>query len=298
MPSILFALILFVLASPALAVESCLGGPAGTADSCPRDGLWAELRPLNDCRFTFTAGYGPEAHSKRGTPQPIKFQVSGGRCEVWPGRPLNATGTSVQCARSGNGSATVILETSAGVLKKVLAPILARRVPDEPVLEKVRSPPQIEVVALYRSRDFRPVEFGRGCPQCVLLAADIQPMQPGATILDVAVVTTGGYGHWFRCPAAFRCGVPEFSPPDQRNVSGCAGQRVCRVWRLAEDDTEARDTIQITYQTDTATCKNCPERVDYASARRRWEEAKAQAERVCDTFPDRAPQFLRRPAAR
>jgi hypothetical protein len=70
------------------------------------------------------------------------------------------------------------------------------------------------------------------------------------------------------------------------------------VWRLTDDDTEARDAIQITYQADTVTCKNCPEGVDYASAHRRWEEAKAQAERVCEIFPDEPVQMVGKPALR
>jgi hypothetical protein len=192
----------------------------------------------------------------------------------------------------------VSLETTGGVLKQMLAPFPARRIPDEPVLEKRRSAPQIEVIALFRSRDYRQVEYGRACPTCRLLAADIRPTQPDATIVDVALVSTSDSSHWFRCPAALRCGVPEFSPPDQPHASGCSGQRVCRVWRLSDDEREARDTVQITYQVDKATCKNCPEGVDYASARKRWEVARGEAQRTCKVFPDDPTQVLGRKTIR
>ena len=157
--------------------------------------------------------------------------------------------------------------------------------------------PKIEVLTLYRSRDYRQIEFGRACPTCRLLAADIRPSEPNATILDVAVVSTGPSGHWFRCPAGWRCGVPEFSPPDEPHVSGCAGRQVCRVWRLSDDESEARDTVQITYEADQAACRNCPEGVDYPSARKRWEAAMSQAQRACEAFPDR-PRTALRDAAR
>ncbi len=299
MPSVSLAILALLLATATLAAEPCLEERPGVSRSdqklC-RSGYWAEIKALDDCRFTFAAGLSPTA-SRKASSQPIKFRVSGGRCQPWPNRPLAVVGTSVQCARSGNGSVTVTLETTAMVLKKVLSPLPAHRVPDEPVLEKQRSPPQTEVLTLYRSRDYRPIELGRGCPTCRLLAADIRPTQPDAIILDVAVVSSGGSGHWFRCPAAFRCGVPEFSPPDQPRVSGCSGQRACRVWRLSDDESEARDAVQITYQTDTAACRNCPQGVEYASARKRWEEAKSQAARICRSFPDEPVQLFGKASA-
>jgi hypothetical protein len=168
--------------------------------------------------------------------------------------------------------------------------VAARRSLDEPVLEKGRSPPKIEVLTLYRSRDYRQIEFGRSCPTCRLLAADIRPSEPDATIRDVAVLSAAPSGHWFRCPAEWRCGVPEFSPPDERNVNGCAGRKVCRVWRLSDDESEGRDAVQITYDVDQTVCKNCPEGVDYASARKRWEAATSQA--VCEIFPDNPAQVF------
>jgi len=299
MPSVSLAIVAFLLATATLAAELCLGERSDVSRSdqklC-RSGYWAEIKALDDCRFTFAAGLSPTA-SRKASPQPAKFRVNGGRCQRWPNRPLTEAGASVLCARSGSESVTVTLETTAAVLKKVLAPLPAR-VPEEPVLEKRRSPPQTEVLTLYRSRDYRPMEYGRGCPACQLFAADIRPTQPGSIILDVAVVSTSGSGHWFRCPAAFRCGVPEFSPTDQPQASGCAGELACRVWRLSDDASEARDTVQITYQTDSAACKNCPPGVDYPSARKRWEEAKAQAARACRSFPDEPVQVLGRQPAR
>jgi hypothetical protein len=295
MHGVLFAIFAGLLAATTLAAEPCLEARPGArpngVSSCLASGYWAELRPLDDCRFTFSVGRSASAEKKAG-PQPIKFHVSGGRCAPWPKRPLRGTGTSVQCVRSGNGSTTVTLETTEGVLKTELAPLPARRVPDEPILEKRPSPPQTEILTLYRSRDYRPVEFGRGCPTCRLLAADIRPNAPDAIILDVVVISVGGSGHWFRCPATFRCGVPEFSPPDQSQISGCSGQRACRVWRLSDDESDARDIVQLTYQTAIAACRNCPPGVDYALARKRWEEAKAQEHRSCDSFPDQPVQLF------
>jgi hypothetical protein len=189
----------------------------------------------------------------------------------------------------------VTLETSStGVLKQTLAPLQARRIPDEPVMEERMSKPEVEVRTFYRSRDYRQLELGRGCPTCRLYAADIGPTRPGATILDVALVSSGGSGHWQRCPAALKCGVPEFSPPDQRNVSGCVGQTTCRVWRLTDDDAEGTDAIQITYQVKEATCKNCPEGLTYESARKRWEAVKAESGQACEVFADPRPQVFGR----
>ena len=285
------------LRSTPLAAEPCVEDlvERGAVRSCLPSGYWAEIKALDNCRFTFAAGLLAPARTKGGH-LPKKFHVRGGRCERWPNRPLNAAITSVECARSGNGGAAVTLETAHGVVKKVLAPLPARRVPDEPVLEVERSAPQTEVLSLYRSRDYRLIELGRGCPTCGLFAADIRPTQPDATILNVMVVPTGESNHWFRCPAAFRCGVPEFSPPDQPQLSGCSGQRVCRVWRLSDGVGEARDTVQITYETNKTTCRNCPQGVDYASARKGWEKAKAAGD--CQIFPDAPAQVFGEKTAR
>jgi hypothetical protein len=281
--------------STTFAVESCIWG--GTVDkqtdveSCVSKGFWADIRVVDNCRFTFSAGLSATPEGKLSA-RPTKFRVSGGRCERWPNVPLNAGGTTVHCVRSSNGSTTLALETPAGVLRKVLKPVPAHRVADEPILEKNRSDPQVEVLTLYRSHDFRQIEFGRACPTCRLLAADVRPSEPNATILDVAVVSTAPSTHWFRCPAGWRCGVPEFSPPDEPQVSGCAGRQVCRIWRLAEDEGEARDAVQITYQANRIACKNCPEGVDYPTAHKRWEAAKNQAAQTCKAFPDPPAQVF------
>src|SRR4249919_655109 len=152
MRSVLFAILMVWLVPTALAAQSCRDGRTaaerGELDPC----YWAELKALDECRFTFAAGLSPTTQKKLSS-QPTRFRVSGGRCERWPNRPLNSAGTSVQCIRSGNGSANVTLETADGVLERVLGPVPARRIPDEPVLEKGGSSPQIEVLTLYRWRD-------------------------------------------------------------------------------------------------------------------------------------------------
>jgi hypothetical protein len=300
MPRVLVGILALLVVPAALAADPCVdegpGAKRSDAGPCLNAGYWARVKPLDDCRFTFSAGLSPTAQRKPNS-RPLKFHVSGGRCEPWPNRPLSATGTSVQCVRSGNGSATVTLATAEGELRSVLGAIPARRVPEEPVLEKRRSSPKIEVITLYRSRDYRQVEFGRSCPVCRLLAADIRPSEPNATILDVGVVSAGNTGRWFRCPAGWRCGVPEFSPPDEPRVTGCAGRQACRVWRLSEDESEAQDTVQIKYEVEQAMCRNCSEGVDYSSAHKRWEAAVEQAQRACEAFPDDPAQlFGTRPA--
>ncbi len=295
MRRVLVGILALSVVPAALAVQPCLDERAGAGRSgdepCLDSGYWAQINSLDDCRFTFSAGLLPTAQ-KKASALPVSFQVSGGRCERWPNRSLNVAGTSVLCARSGNGSAIVTLQTRRGELRRVLGPVAARRIPDEPVLETRRSPPKVQVLTLYRSRDYRQVEFGRICSSCRLLAADIQASEADATILDVALVSASESDHWLRCPARFRCGVPEFSPPNEPHVSGCAGRRVCRVWRLSDDETEARDVVQIRYQTEKAACRNCPAGVDYATARKRWEEAKIKAERACTVFPDAPAQLF------
>ena len=296
MRAVLSGILALFVVPTTLTAEPCLDERAGAkrsdAEPCLNGAYWAQVKALDECRFTFAAGLSPTAQRKPSS-QPLKFHVSGGRCERWPNRALNTAGTSVQCVRSGNGGVTVTLETAEGELQRVLGPVPTRPIPDEPVLEKGRSPPKIEVLTLYRSRDYRQVEVGRVCPTCRLLAADIRPSEPNATILDVAVVSAEPSGHWFRCPAGWRCGVPEFSPPDEAHVSGCSGRQVCRVWRLSDDDSEARDAVQITYEVDQAVCRNCPDGLDYASARKRWEAAASQhAQSVCETFPDRPAQVF------
>ena len=262
--------------------------------SCLRRGAWAVVEPTDECQFKFSAGLWPDQRQKADS-HPVKLAVSGGRCEPWPNQPLATTEISVSCVRSGNGGSKVTLELADGtVLVRSLAPLVVRRVPDEPLLENrsASTTPEIEVITLSRSRDYRQVQLARSCPTCRLLAADIRPSRTGATIVDVAVVSSTTSGHWFRCPAGLRCGVPEFSPIDQQNVSGCTGQRACRVWRLTDDDAEAHDAIQITYQIDAETCKNCPAQMDYVSAHKAWEEARQRAGKGCETFADPQVQLL------
>jgi hypothetical protein len=63
---------------------------------------------------------------------------------------------------------------------------------------------------------------------------------------------------------------------------------------LADDDAEARDAIQITYELSGQTC-NCPEGMDYASAHKAWEQAKDKAQNECVAFADPRVQVLGRP---
>jgi hypothetical protein len=258
--------------------------------SCLRTPAWGKLRPLDNCRFAFSAGLATASQAMQVSP--VKLNVIGGRCSRWPGRPLRVAGDSVQCERSGNGSVTVSLETTRGQLVRETLPALrVRQVPREPMLEQATAT-QIEVLALYRSRDYRVMQFGRSCPHCRLYAAEIRPSLPGASIISVGVVSTSGGPGWLRCPASFRCGVAEFSPPDQRNASGCAGLSACRVWRLSEDDAEGQDTVQITYEGKVNRCRNCPEGVSYEEAHKRWQQAKAEAGDACPVFADPPPQSL------
>jgi len=258
--------------------------------SCLRFPGWSKLTAKDNCRFAFSAGL---REVSAGMPvSPLRLSVVGGRCSAWPSRPLRIAGQSVECERSGNGSVTVTLETTRGQpLRAMLPPLRVRKAPEEPVLEE-RVQSQLEVVSLYRSRDYRVVEHGRSCPTCRLYAADIRPSVPGATIVSIGVVSSGGSPGWVRCPGSLRCGTPEFSPPDQRNVSGCIGQSSCRVWRLGEDEGQAYDTIQITFEAKRSICRNCPDGLTYDEARKRWEEARAEAANACEVFPDPPPQVL------
>jgi hypothetical protein len=261
-------------------------------DSCLRAPAWTKVAATDACRFTFSAGVRSASQALRLSA--VRLTVVGGRCEAWPKGALTVAGHSVQCERSGNGSVTVTLHTTRGQpLQQFLPPLQTRKAPDEPVLE-AGGKPQIEVISLYRTRDFRVVEYGRSCPTCRLYAADIRPSVRGATIVSIGVVASSGSAGWLRCPAGYRCGVPEFSPPDQRHVSGCAGQTSCRVWRLADGDGQAYDTIQIEFQVNAPACRNCPEGVPYEEARKRWERAQAQAGQACPVFPDPPPQVLAR----
>jgi hypothetical protein len=256
---------------------------------CLGRGLWSEVRIINDCRFVFTAGLAP-ADASASTVQPLRFEVRGGRCRQWPERPLSAKGDTVQCLRSGSAAVTLELVTDqAGVTRQTLPPLAHPQLPPEPLQEKKLSEPVSEVFSLWRSRDYHLQQLGRGCPNCGLYAADIRPSVPDALILRAETVSSSGAG-WQRCPAGLRCGVYEFSPPDNPRLSGCADLPVCRVWRLAEDDAEASDVIQLTYQTSELACTSCPENVDFETAHKQWQAARDTAPGRCELFADSPPQ--------
>jgi hypothetical protein len=256
---------------------------------CLGRGLWSEVRIINDCRFVFAAGLTP-GHASASTVQPLRFEVRGGRCRRWPGRPLSGKGDAVQCVRSGVGTVTLELVTDqAGATRQTLSPLAHPDLPPEPQQETKLSEPVSEVFRLWRSRDYRLQQLGRGCPSCGLYAADVNPSVPGAVILRAETVSSNGAG-WQRCPAGFRCGVYEFSPPDNRRLSGCTDLPVCRVWRLAERDGETSDVIQLTYRTSQAVCVNCPENADFEAAHKRWQEARDAAPGRCEVFADSPAQ--------
>jgi hypothetical protein len=261
--------------------------------SCLRSSLWTKLSATDGCHFTFTAGVLALQPSQQVLP--VELKVSGGRCEAWPDRPLDTRGQMVQCVRSGNGSVTLgLAATHAATVQQMLPPLRARAHPPEPMLEQGMSKPSIEVLALYRARDYQAVGFGQSCPSCKLFAADFHPSRPDAVIVDVSVVSTADASRWLRCPASYRCGTPEFSPPDQRNVSGCSGLKACRVWRLSSEDAVGWDTIQITSIAPESVCANCPEGMDYAAAHKQWEEqSRAYGWVECSVFPDPPAQVFR-----
>jgi hypothetical protein len=228
---------------------------------------------------------------------PARLRVSGGRCASWPKGPLKESGATIQCERSGNGSVTVVLETSDGrTLRELLPALRVAKLPDEPMQENRRNQ-RMEVVTLHRTRDYHQVELGRGCPTCRLYAADFSPSAPDATILSVAVVRNSGGPDWSRCPASgYRCGVPEFSPREDRRTSGCAGAGACRIWRLSEDGEQGWDVVQMIYEARESVCSNCLKGMSYEDAHKQWEAAVAEANaRACREFADPPPQNL--PAA-
>ena len=215
------------------------------------------------------------------TVNPLRFEVRGGRCGRWPQRPLSIKGDGVQCVRSGDGEVTLELTTDhAGITKQTLSSRTPAKMPAEPLEVSRLSEPVSEVISLSRSRDYRLWQLGRGCPVCALYAADIRPSAPDAVILHATTVSSSGTG-WQPCPAALRCGVYEFSPPEEQLVSGCTGLSVCRVWRLAESEGDATDVIQLTYQRPESTCVNCPPNMDFQSAHRQWQEARDRASARC-----------------
>jgi len=256
-------------------------------------GLWSKVRSINDCRFVFTAGLA--AGNSAATPvQPIRFEVRGGRCGRWPEHPLSVNGDAVQCVRSGSAAVHLQLKTDRAGIAEAALPALARaELPPEPSQEIKRSEPVSEVIRLSRSRDYHLRQLGRGCPACALYFADIRPSDPSATILSAATVSSSG-GNWQRCPAGLRCGVYEFSPPEDPQVSGCANVAVCRVWRLAETDAEASDVVQLTYQRQEVVCANCPEGLDFETAHQRWQELAGHGRARCEVFADMPAQSIER----
>jgi hypothetical protein len=265
-----------------------------TLHICLAGGLWSRIKMLNDCRFVFAAGL-VAGDSSTVTLWPQRFQARGARCAGWPQRPLSTKGDEVQCVRSGDGATTLELTTDrAGLTRQSLSPIVHPDVPPEPVQQQHVPEPTSEVISLSRSRDYQLVQLGRGCPNCALYAADFRPSEPNAVILRTTTVSTTG-ARWQACPAGLRCGVYEFSPPDQPLISGCAGQTTCRVWRLAETNEEAADVVQLNYQqTSKVVCANCPDKMDFESAHRQWEEVKGKALARCEAFADLPPQLITR----
>ena len=125
-------------------------------DSCLRVPAWEEVQAIDNCRFTFSAGL--RTGSEGLSVAPARVTVVGGRCAPWPSRLFTSKGDSVQYERSGNGSVMVTLGTTRGEpVHAMLAPLRVPRMLDEPVLEE-RKRPQIEVVSLYRSRDYRVIQ--------------------------------------------------------------------------------------------------------------------------------------------
>ncbi|HEY7759306.1 MAG TPA: hypothetical protein VIA64_07815 [Burkholderiales bacterium] len=259
--------------------------------SCLRTETWSALKPIDSCRFELRAGLQPGAASAPPA-RPTRFSVRGGRCAAWPERPLSKAGDSVECVRSGNGDFGVELLSDTAEAVRVRLPALpAGRPIPEPVKQEQLSEPVSEVLSLHRTRDFKAIYLGRGCPTCRVYAADVRPTPEGAVILGIVTALSSGAG-WHRCPAGLRCGVYEFSPPDTPAQSGCVGLSACRVWRLAETDGEASDVIQLTYQIAQVTCVNCPPGMDYDTARKTWEErTKAEA---CPVLPDAPAQVFGR----
>lgn len=258
---------------------------------CLSDRVWSQVAVINDCRFAFTAGIVP-GDGPRLTVNPLRFEVLGGRCGRWPQRPLSIKGDGVQCVRSGDGEVTLALTTDhAGITQQTLSSRTQPKMPAEPREASRLSAPLSEVIRLSRSHDYRLQQLGRGCSACSLYAADIRPSAADAVILRATTVSSSGTG-WQACPAALRCGVYEFSPPEEQLVSGCTGLSVCRVWRLAESEGDATDVIQLTYQRPESTCVNCPPNIDFQSAHRQWQEARDSAPARCQVFTDLPAQSM------
>jgi hypothetical protein len=260
--------------------------------SCIRTRLWSRAAASDACRVRFSAGLsGLEARSAR--VMPATFRVTGGRCDPWPTGALSIEGVTVNCVRSDSAELKIELQTDrAGRAEQRLLPPPPMEVGPEPREETKLSEPVAEAISLHRSLDFRLIRLGVGCPGCGLYAADVRPPQADAVILSAATVSSRGSG-WRRCPADLRCGVQEFSPPDNPSLSGCSGVPVCRVWRLAESAAEGADVVQLTYQRPETVCVNCGEETDFRAAHSRWLKAAETARTRCETVADASPQVFR-----
>jgi len=190
---------------------------------CLGSGGWGAVRLTSQCEFTFRAGYRGEGRSLAAI-TPMRLEAAGARCTAWPAGTLRASGASVTCVRSGTKPAIVRLMMRDGPAIERPLPVRGQTaVPPEPHRETKRSGPKFESMSLYHSRDYRVIERSERCPGCDLYAADFGPSVAGATILGVGFVSGSVRDGWQRCPAAMLCAAPEFSPPDRRNVTGCAG---------------------------------------------------------------------------
>jgi hypothetical protein len=257
---------------------------------CLGSALWSETRIINDCRFVFTAGVAmADASPKR--VRPVRFEVHGARCGRWPAHAISGKGDSVQCVRSGDSPVTLELVTDrAGATRQALSARVRPDLPPEP-LEVRKVSEASEVFKLWRSHDYRLQQLGKGCPNCRLYAADIRPSVADASIVRAVTVSSSG-GGWQPCPAGWRCGVFEFSPPDNPRLSGCAGLPVCRVWRLTESDAEAFDVIQLTYERSEVACTSCPDHEAFETAHRQWQQARDNARDRCEVFADWPAQII------
>ena len=65
MRSVLIAFLTVWLAPTALAAESCPDARTASVRSDLEPCYWAELKPLDECRFTFAAGLSPSARKSR-----------------------------------------------------------------------------------------------------------------------------------------------------------------------------------------------------------------------------------------
>jgi len=104
---------------------------------------------------------------------------------------------------------------------------------------------------LQRARDYHFVAGNVDCPNCKdLYSATVSVPVAGATITSITY--KGGSpttnNHWYRCGVQARCGVGEFSAPNNAAES-CGGQSTCNVNRASDDSFGGyEDYIHMTYQ--------------------------------------------------